>query len=90
MTKDEMIEAIAKKMGLPKTQAAETLGVVLDEITKSLSKGNEVIFTGFGKFSVSDRKAREGRNPKTGEKIKIPAMKVPKFKAGKVLKDAVK
>jgi nucleoid DNA-binding protein len=68
----------------------EALATVLEEITKALSKGEDVTLTGFGTFKVGARAAREGRNPKTGEKIKIPAMKTPKFKAGKGLKDAVK
>jgi len=90
MQKDELIQAIVKKTGLSKRQASESLIVLLDEITKSLSQGEEVVLTGFGKFKVSQRKEREGRNPKTGETIKIAARKVPVFKAGKVLKDAVK
>jgi len=90
MQKDELIQAIVKKIGLSKRQAAESLTVLLDEITKSLSRGEEVVLTGFGKFKVSQRKERKGRNPKTGETIKIAARKAPVFKAGKVLKDAVK
>ena len=90
MTKDELIQSIVKKTGLSKRLASETLAVILDEITKSLSKGKEVAFTGFGKFEVVRRKARKGINPKTGETLKIPARKAPKFKAGKALKDAVK
>jgi len=90
MTKDNIIEAIVKKIGVSKTQAAECLNVLLDEITKSLSSGEEVVLTGFGKFKVAQRKEREGRNPKTGETIKIAAKKAPVFKPGSVLKDAVK
>ncbi len=90
MQKDELIQAIVKKTGLSKRQAAESLTVLLDEITKSLSRGEEVVLTGFGKFKISQRKERKGRNPKTGETIKIAARKAPVFKAGKVLKDAVK
>lgn len=90
MTKQDLIEVIAKKMGGAKSQANECLNVVLDEISKALAKGQEVILTGFGKFSISKRKARTGRNPQTGKEIKIPATKVPKFKAGKALKDMVK
>jgi DNA-binding protein HU-beta len=90
MTKQDLVESIAKKAGLSKSVAGETLNVALDEIGKALNKGNEVILTGFGKFSVSKRKARMGRNPQTGKEIKIPATKVPKFKAGKALKDLVK
>ncbi len=90
MIKDDLILALTKKVGLSKRQAIESLNVVLDEITKALSKGEEVILTGFGKFVVQDRKERMGVNPKTREKIKIPSMKVPRFKAGQTLKDAVK
>ncbi len=63
---------------------------ILDNISKALSKGDKVVLTGFGAFSISKRAARAGVNPKTGAKIQIPAMKVPKFKAGKALKEAVK
>ena len=90
MTKENLIQAIVKKTGLTKRQSAEVLDVVLEEITKALSKGEEVKFPGFGIFKVGLRSAREGRNPKTGEKIEIPAVKTPKFKPGKTLKDAVK
>ena len=88
--KNDLIQAITQKIGLPKRQAVEVLNVVLDEITKSLSKGEEVVLTGFGKFLVSDRKERMGINPKSGEKIKIPARKAPRFKPGQTLKDAVR
>jgi len=90
MTKEELTESIAQKVGVSKKQAGEILNAVLDEITKTLSQGKEVQFPGFGKFLVAQRKARTGINPKTKEKINIPAMKVPRFKAGKVLKEAVK
>ena len=90
MTKDNLIDALVKKTGASKTQAAECLTVLLDEITKSLSRGEEVVLTGFGKFKIVQRKEREGRNPKTGETIKIAAKKAPVFKAGSILKDAVK
>ncbi|MDP3990897.1 MAG: HU family DNA-binding protein [Candidatus Nealsonbacteria bacterium] len=90
MQKEELTQSIVRKTGLSKRQAGECLTVLLDEITKSLSRGEDVVLTGFGKFKVSQRKEREGRNPKTGEKIKIPAKKAPVFKAGKVLKEAVK
>jgi len=90
MQKTDLIQAIVKKIGLSKRQAEEILSAILGEIEKALSKGDELILTGFGKFYVAKRKAREGVNPKTGEKIKIPAAKVPKFKAGKSLKDSVK
>ncbi len=90
MTKDDLIQALIKKVGLSKRQATEVLNVIFDGITRSLSKGEEVRFPGFGKFMVSQRKERIGVNPKTKEKIKIPEMKVPRFKAGRTLKDAVK
>ncbi len=90
MTKEDLIEAIAKKAGGSKSAAADCLNTILDEIKMDLAKGEKLTLTGFGTFSVSKRKARIGRNPKTGATIKIPAKKVPKFKAGKGLKDAVK
>jgi nucleoid DNA-binding protein len=90
MTKDNIIEAIVKKTGLSKRQAEESLSVTLDEISKSLSRGEEVALTGFGKFLVVERKEKQGINPKTGEKITISARKAPVFRAGKTLKEAVK
>ncbi|MFA5009422.1 MAG: HU family DNA-binding protein [Candidatus Paceibacterota bacterium] len=90
MTKEDIVEAIVQKTAIAKKDAAEALSTVIEEITKTLSKGGEVTLTGFGSFKVTKRAAREGRNPKTGEKIKIPAMNTPKFKAGKGLKEAVK
>ena len=90
MTKGELIESIAKKTDLNKRQSGDTLNVIIEEITKSLSKGKDVVLPGFGKFLISNRKARKGRNPKTGAEIKIPKMKVPRFKAGKSLKEAVR
>ncbi len=90
MNKDNLVEIMAKKAGISKRQAAELLTVVLDEISKALARGEEVVLTGFGKFKVAQRKEREGINPKTKEKIVIPAKKAPVFRAGRVLKDAVK
>jgi DNA-binding protein HU-beta len=90
MTKEDIVEAIVQKTAIAKKDAAEALNTVIEEITKTLSKGGEVTLTGFGSFKVTKRAARDGRNPKTGEKIKIPAMNTPKFKAGKGLKEAVK
>ena len=90
MTKDDLIQILAKKTGLSKRSAEESINVVLDEITKTLSKGEEVILTGFGKFEVKNMKERIGINPRTKEKIKIPATNIPKFRTGKSLKDAVK
>ena len=86
MNKGELIDAIAKDAGLSKTDAGGALGAVIANITKTLRKGDSVTLVGFGTFSVSKRKARTGRNPQTGDKIKIKAAKVPKFKAGAKLK----
>lgn len=89
MTKDQLVEAVARVCD-SKRQANEAVNAVLDAITKALSKGDKVTLPGFGAFSVSKRAARMGVNPRTGAKIRIAATKVPKFKAGKALKDAVK
>jgi DNA-binding protein HU-beta len=89
MSKEDLIEAVAKGC-CSKREAADAVNAVLDAITSALSKGQKVTVTGFGTFSVSKRAARMGVNPRTGEKIKIKATTVPKFKAGKTLKDAVK
>jgi DNA-binding protein HU-beta len=90
MTKGDLIEALAKKLDCSKAEATNYLNTLIEEITASLVKGEEVTLTGFGTFKVSKRKARTGRNPQTGEAIQIPAMTVPGFKAGKQLKEAVK
>jgi len=90
MTKDQLIEAISNKCGCSKKQSADCLETILETITKALQKGDKVTLTGFGVFQVSQRKSRQGVNPKTGAKIQIPAMKTPKFRAGKALKEAVK
>ncbi|HNY97742.1 MAG TPA: HU family DNA-binding protein [Candidatus Pacearchaeota archaeon] len=90
MTKQELAEKLADKEGMPKTKAEEIINFIIDEITKTLVKGDEVVITGFGKFVVSKKPQRQGRNPKTGETVTIPAKTVPKFRAGKALKDAVK
>ena len=89
MNKNELIDAVANSTGLTKADGAIAVDSMLDSITGALKKGNEVRLTGFGTFSVAHRKASEGRNPRTGEKIKIPASKQPKFKAGKTLKQAM-
>ncbi len=89
MTKAEIVDSVATESELTKRQAAEIVDLILDEITSALQKGDEVALTPFGRFKVRHRKAREGRNPKTGAKIKIPARKVPAFAAGKALKEAV-
>jgi DNA-binding protein HU-beta len=89
MNKAELIDEIAK-VTCTKKEAEAVLNTVTAAIQKTLKKGNSVTLVGFGTFSVSKRKARKGRNPQTGETIKISAKKVPVFKAGKGLKDAVK
>jgi DNA-binding protein HU-beta len=90
MTKDEMIALMAQQSGITKRQAAEALRAYMNGITNSLKKGKKVSFAGFGTFTVSKRKARTGRNPQTGAKITIPATRVPVFRAGKNLKEAVR
>ncbi|MBI4708655.1 MAG: HU family DNA-binding protein [Candidatus Portnoybacteria bacterium] len=90
MTKDQLIEAVANKCACSKKAAADCFESALDVITAAMQKGDKVVLTGFGAFAVSKRAARQGVNPKTGAKIQIPAMTVPKFKAGKALKDAVR
>ena len=86
MNKGELVAAIAKETGLSNAAAGGALGATITNITKALKKGDSVTLVGFGTFSVSNRKARNGRNPQTGEKIRIKAAKVPKFKAGAKLK----
>lgn len=91
MTKDELIDVVMSAANIDtKSQAKMAVEAVFDNITKELSRGGEVAVSGFGVFKVNKRAARAGVNPKTGEKIQIAATKVPKFKAGKALKDAVK
>lgn len=90
MTKTELIDKMANDAGITKAAAGAALYSLIDSIKKSLKKGQKVTLVGFGTFSVAKRKARIGRNPRTGETIKIKASKAPKFTAGKVLKDAIK
>jgi DNA-binding protein HU-beta len=89
MNKQELINYVAEAADLTKAGAAAALDAVVDGITKALKKGEEVVLVGFGTFKVRPRAARTGRNPQTGETIKIKASKVAAFKAGKGLKDAV-
>lgn len=89
MTKAELVDAVAKKAEIPKATAARAIAALFDSIASALKQGDKVTLVGFGTFSVAKRNAREGRNPKTGEKIKIPAARVPKFSAGKSLKELV-
>jgi DNA-binding protein HU-beta len=89
MNKAELVNAVADKAGVTKKQADEILGATIDTIIETVSKGDKVTLVGFGSFEPRARKAREGRNPKTGKALKIPATTVPAFSAGKVFKDAV-
>ena len=85
-----MADKLAERFGVSKKQGGEWLDAFIEEITNVLRSGDKVNITGFGVFKVADRKAREGINPKTGEKIHIAASKKPKFTAGKVFKEAIK
>ena len=89
MNKQELIENIAESADITKAAAGRALDSMIESITNSLKKGDSVVLVGFGTFSVRDRAARTGRNPQTGEEIQIKAARVPAFKAGKALKDAV-
>ncbi len=89
MNKSELVDAIADASDLPKAAAGRALDAVLDTISGTLQKGEPVVLVGFGTFSTKDRAARTGRNPRTGEPIEIKAAKVPGFKAGKALKEAI-
>jgi DNA-binding protein HU-beta len=90
MNKSQLIEAVAKSTKLTKVDAENFLNATLDTIKKSVKKGEDVTLVGFGTFTKTKRKARTGRNPQTGKEIKIPAMTVPKFRAGREFKDAIK
>lgn len=89
MNKNDLVAAVADESGLSKADAGKAVDGVFNAITDALKKGEEVRLVGFGTFAVAERAASEGRNPRTGETIQIPASKQPKFKAGKGLKDAV-
>jgi DNA-binding protein HU-beta len=89
MNKAELIDAVANAADLSKADAGRAVDAVVEAVTKALKKGQQVSVVGFGTFSVKTRAARSGRNPRTGETIHIAASKVPGFKAGKALKDAV-
>ena len=88
--KAQLAQLLAERFGVSKKQGAEWLDGFIEEITNLLRKGEKINITGFGIFKVADRKAREGRNPKTGETIQIKASKKPRFTPGKLLKEAVK
>ena len=89
MNKSDLIDAVAGDADVSKAESARVVDAVIDSITRALKKGDTVTLVGFGTFQVRERAARSGRNPKTGETIKIDASKNPAFKAGKALKDAV-
>ena len=89
MNKTDLVNAVAEKGDLSKKDAAKAVDAVFDSVMDSLKDGEKVQIIGFGNFEVRDRSARKGRNPQTGEEIDIPASKVPAFKPGKALKDAV-
>jgi DNA-binding protein HU-beta len=90
MTKSDVVDKVAADTGLSKKDAGDAVEAVLDAIQSTLKSGGEVSFTGFGRFHVADRGARQGRNPATGETIQIKATRVPRFSAGAGLKQAVK
>ena len=90
MTKPEFVDRVSAESGLSKADAGKAVDAFIDVVKETLSRGGEVNFTGFGKFSVADRGARQGVNPQTGERIQIPASRVPRFSAGAGLKTAVK
>lgn len=89
MNKNELVSAVAEKAGLSKTEASSAVDAIFDVIQAELKNGGDVRLVGFGNFSVSRREASKGRNPSTGAEVDIPARNVPKFSAGKGLKDAV-
>ena len=89
MNKNDLVAQVASNTGISKTDSARAVDAVFDSITSSLQGGQEVRLVGFGTFSVANRSASKGRNPRTGDVINIPASKQPKFKAGKGLKEAV-
>lgn len=89
MNKSELIDAIAASADIPKATAGRALDAVIESVTEALKAGDSVVLVGFGTFAVKERAARVGRNPQTGNPINIEAAKIPGFKAGKALKDAV-
>lgn len=89
MTKQDLIDVVSEKAGLTKKDTAAVVDAILETVTDSLKRGEKVSLVGFGTFEAKMRKAREGRNPATGESIQIPARTVPSFKAGRALKDAL-
>lgn len=89
MTKSELISAVAKKTGLKNTEATKAIEAFLYSVVSAVAKGEDVRLVGFGTFTLIKREARDGRNPRTGDAIKIPATQTPKFKPGKDFKEAV-
>jgi DNA-binding protein HU-beta len=90
VTKSEFVDQVADRADLNKKQASDAVDAVLETIQETLKRGSDVTFSGFGKFHVAERSAREGRNPSTGEKIQISASRVPRFTAGSGLKKSIK
>jgi DNA-binding protein HU-beta len=90
MTKAELIVNVANNAGIKKSIAEKAINAFMDNIIKALKNGDKVALTGFGTFTVTKRAARTGRNPKTGKEIKIPSCKIPKFKPGNKLREAIK
>ena len=89
MNKSDLVDALSERLEQSRQEAAETLEAVIDEIKKAVATGEKVAISGFGVFERSERAERTGRNPRTGDTIKIKAAKVPKFRPGKALKDAL-
>ena len=89
MNKNELVARVAESAGLTKANASKAVDAMIEAVTDSLRRGGDVRLVGFGTFCVVERQATEGRNPRTGEKIKIPAARLPKFKAGKALKEVL-
>ncbi len=89
MTKMRLVKILSEEMGLSKTDASSALDIIFNAVIDAVKDGQKVTLVGFGTFMASERKAREGRNPRTGETISIPSAKVPKFVAGKGFKEAV-
>lgn len=90
MNKAELIDAVSAKSGLTKADTDRAIKALIDTVSETLAKGDQIALVGFGTFLVRERQARSGRNPRTGETISIESAKIPAFKAGKALKDAVK
>jgi DNA-binding protein HU-beta len=89
LNRADLVQAVAEKSGLKKVEAEKAVGAMLEAVQEALGRGDKVVLTGFGAFEVRARGARMGRNPQTGEEIEIAATKVPVFKAGKTLREAV-